>query len=57
MSFAVWDVIWIVIGALYGILGIGWGIMVWRSRPWSLDLVLTPTGNGVDKASRDRFPN
>lgn len=57
MSFAVWDVIWIVIGALYGILGIGWGIMLWRSRPWSLDLVLAPTGNGVDKPSRVRFPD
>jgi hypothetical protein len=57
MSFAVWDVIWIVIGALYGIFAIGWGISVWRDRSWSLDLVLTPTGRGVDKASRVRFPD
>ncbi len=27
MSFAVWDVIWIVIGGLYGIMAVGWGIM------------------------------
>jgi hypothetical protein len=57
MSFAAWDVIWIVIGALYGIFTIAWGIIVWRDRSWSLDLVLTPTGRGVDKASRVRFPN
>lgn len=43
MSVAAWDVIWIVIGAFYGILGIVWGILVWRSRPWSLDLLLPPT--------------
>ncbi len=57
MSVAAWDVIWIVIGALYGILGIVWGILVWRSHPWSLDPLLPPTGHGVDKASRVRFPN
>ena len=57
MSFAVWDVIWIVIGGLYGIMAVAWGIIIWRGRPWSLDLVLAPTGNGVDKASRVRFPN
>ena len=57
MSFAVWDVIWIVIGGLYGITAIAWGIIVWRGRPWSLDLLLEPTDPGGVKTSRVHFQN
>jgi hypothetical protein len=57
MSFAAWDMIWIVIGGLYGIMAVAWGIIVWRGRPWSLDLLLAPTGPGEAKTSRVRFPN
>jgi hypothetical protein len=46
MSVAVWDVIWIVLGGLYVISGILWGIIVWRDRPWSLNLLISPGGNG-----------
>ena len=33
MSFAVWDVIWIVIGSLYGIFAIGWGLLCGETVP------------------------
>lgn len=46
MSFDAWGVIWIIIGGLYGIMAVAWGIIVWRGRPWILDLVLPPTGPG-----------
>lgn len=36
MNFTAWEVIWIVIGSLYAILGVIWGVCVWKSRPWSL---------------------
>jgi hypothetical protein len=42
MSFAVWDIIWIVIGSLYGIFAISWGVIMWRDRSWSLDPLLPP---------------
>jgi hypothetical protein len=46
MSLAVWDVIWIVIGGLYGISAIAWGIIVWRDRPWSMNLLISPGDGG-----------
>lgn len=57
MSFTAWGVIWIVIGGLYGIMAVAWGIIVWRGRPWSLDSLLAPTGPGGVKTSRVHFPN
>lgn len=51
MSFPVWNVIWIIIGGLYGILAIAWGFIVWRGRLPSLDLLL-PAGGELEKMSR-----
>ena len=58
MSFAAWEVIWFAIGGLYGILGIAWGIIVWRGRPWSLDLFQSSepqhAGTGANSSSIER---
>lgn len=51
MTFAAWDLIWIVIGGLYGIMAVAWGIIVWRGRLWSLDLLL-PAGGELQKMSQ-----
>lgn len=57
MSFAVRDVIWMVIGGSYGVMAVVWGVIVWRSRPWGLDLLQAPIGSGGTKTSQVRFPN
>jgi hypothetical protein len=58
MSFGAWDLIWMFIGSVYGIMTLVWGIIVWRSRPWSLDLFQsseTPNaGPGAKSASLGR---
>jgi cytochrome b subunit of formate dehydrogenase len=51
MNFTAWHIILIVIGSLYAILIAIWGVIMWRNRPWSLNLVMQP--KGCSEISRD----